>query len=83
MLAIWGNDEHGKPYVHIRIYKQGRIFGDVVVYGGEVKICCRECLRWQIITFVGERSSAQLTQTGVPVEVDRELRMSEAVTDEG
>lgn len=84
MLAIWGNDKTGKPYVHIRIYKQGKIFGDVLVHGGEVKICCRECVRWHCITFVGEqRNKAQLIQTNQPGEIDDAPRGSDTRADEG
>lgn len=46
LLATYGVDEKGRPYVHVRVYKQGRIFGEVVVTGGEVKLHCRECFRW-------------------------------------
>lgn len=84
LLAIYGNDENGKPYVHVRIFKQGRIFGDVVVYGGEVKICCRECIRWHRITFVGEQKEvAELVQTEIPAEVDSNGRIVQAGIDEG
>jgi hypothetical protein len=84
LLAIWGNDENGRPYIHVRIYKQGRIFGDVVAHGGEVKICCRECVRWHRIVFVGEQSNkAKLEQTAVPEEIDKESETPETDSDEG
>ena len=84
LLAIWGNDEQGKPYIHIRIYKQGRIYGDVVIHGGEVKLCCRECLRWHRILFVGARTnSVELTETQAPAELDSLREMSHTDGDEG
>lgn len=71
MLAIWGNDEDNVPYVHVRIFKQGRIYGDVVVNGGKIRICCRECVRWHRISFVGEqKDKAELVQTSTPEEID-------------
>lgn len=52
LLATYGRDEHGKVYVHIKVYKQDRIFGEVLVYGGDIRIHCRECLRWHRIVFL-------------------------------
>lgn len=46
LLATYGMDEQGKLYVHVKIYKQHRIFGEVLVTEGVVKLHCRECLRW-------------------------------------
>lgn len=33
-------------YVHVKVYKQARIFGEVLVTEGTVELHCRECLRW-------------------------------------
>jgi hypothetical protein len=46
LLATFGVDEKGELYVHIKIFKQQRIFGEVIVMKGDVKLRCRECLRW-------------------------------------
>lgn len=46
LLATYGVDERGRLYVHVKIYKQQRIFGEVVITEGKIKIHCRECLRW-------------------------------------
>lgn len=46
LLAVYGLDERRKLYLHVKIYKQSRIYGEVVVTGGTVRIHCRECLRW-------------------------------------
>lgn len=46
LLATYGLDKHGKLYIHVKIYKQARIFGEVLVVEGTVKLHCRECLRW-------------------------------------
>ena len=45
LLALYGVND-GSVYVWIKIYKQGRIFGEVIVTEGKMKIRCRECLRW-------------------------------------
>lgn len=49
LLATYGLDEKGAPYVHVKVFKQDRIFGEIVVTGGEVKLRCRECLRWHSV----------------------------------
>lgn len=47
LLAVYGVDEKGKLFVHVKVYKQSRVFGETITYGGEIMIRCRECLRWQ------------------------------------
>lgn len=49
LLGVYGIDVRGRLYVHCRVYKQNRIYGDWIAYGGEVRLCCRECLRWHLI----------------------------------
>lgn len=48
LLAVYGLKE-GKLYVHVKIYKQRRIYGEVLVTEGTVKLHCRECLRWHTV----------------------------------
>lgn len=52
LLATYGLDEEGKMYVHVRIFKQRRIFGEVIARGGKLSLHCRECLRWHTVRFV-------------------------------
>lgn len=44
LLATYGV-RRGKLFVHVKVYKQHRIFGEVFVEGGKVMLRCRECLR--------------------------------------
>lgn len=46
LLATYGLTQDGKLYIHIKVFKQQRIFGEAVVTDGEVSLHCRECLRW-------------------------------------
>lgn len=46
LLATYGIDEQGNLYVHVKVFKQQRIFGEVLIMEGIVKLHCRECLRW-------------------------------------
>lgn len=55
LLATFGLDEQRKPFVHVKVYKQKRVFANVVVTGGPVHLQCRECNRWLKINFVRYR----------------------------
>lgn len=63
LLATYGLDEQSKVYIHVKIYKQGRIFGELVITGGAVKILCRECLRWHriVIKSVGKAELVEVS----------------------
>lgn len=52
----------------MKVYKQNRIFGEMIVYGGEVKVHCRDCLRWHRIVFV-KSGEAKLQEDTPPDEV--------------
>ena len=67
LLAMYGIDDRSKPYVHVRVFKQRRIFAELIAHGGDVSICCRECFRWHRIIFRTQR--AELREIAVPDEV--------------
>lgn len=47
LLALCGRDaKTGEPYVHVKAFRQDRIYAEVVATAGDVRIRCRECLRW-------------------------------------
>lgn len=71
LLAMYGVDESGRLYVHIRIYKQGKIYGEVYHTGGVVEIRCRNCFRWNRVVFVipGPLPKAELQETDPPAVV--------------
>lgn len=68
LLATYGLNERGKLYIHIKIFKQDRIFGEVVVTEGIVKIHCRDCLRWHSIRIL-QPGHPVLEETPVPTEI--------------
>lgn len=51
MLATYGVNSKGQLFVHVKIFKQNRIYGELVFEGGVVKIRCRNCLRWHRVIF--------------------------------
>ena len=61
LLATYGVDDSGQLFVHVKIWKQRRIFGELVVKGGEVKMRCRECFRWHTIRIIGKRATLEET----------------------
>jgi len=71
LLAVYGVDEKGRLYVHQRVYKQNRVFGETIFYGGTVALLCRECLRWQQVT-IQDRSRATLMPIDAPKVLARE-----------
>lgn len=68
ILAMFGLDEFNRVYLHIKVYKGQRIFGEILVeQGSKIRIRCRECLRWyRIVVGVGipklEESEAPQTE---------------------
>lgn len=62
LLATFGLDEQGKLYVHVKVFKQNRIFGEVLVTEGTVKLHCRECLRWHKVV-MRQPGKAELEET--------------------
>lgn len=46
LLGVYGVDVDGLPYIHVKVYKQHRIFGEFIFKAGYVKLRCRECYRW-------------------------------------
>lgn len=60
LLAIYGVDAAGQVYVHVRIYKQRRIFGEMYTTGGVVKLRCRDCLRWHSV-LIRQSGKAELS----------------------
>jgi hypothetical protein len=57
LLATYGLTMDGRAYVHVKVYKQRRIYGNLLILQGETLMQCRECLRWHRIR-IGERAKA-------------------------
>ncbi len=69
LLAKYGIDNKGERYIWVRVYRQGRIFGEIVVQGqgSIVKLHCRECLRWHSVKFSSDAFPV-LDETAPPVQ---------------
>lgn len=72
LLAVYGLDSHNNVYVHIKVYKNRRIYGEVLVMqGSKISIHCRECLRWYTLD-VGA-SSPKLVETSAPESIAQDM----------
>lgn len=52
LLGKYGLDDNGRLYVWIKVFKQSRMYGEVIVQEGPVRLRCRECLRWHTVTII-------------------------------
>lgn len=66
LLATYGVDEKGHPYVRVKIWRQNRIFGHTVVEGGVVRLQCRECMRWCRVIIRGRKATLVEESNPVP-----------------
>lgn len=60
LLATYDRDARGKYFLHVKVYKQQRIYGEVWVEADAlVKLRCRECLRIQKVRMVSNRPTLE------------------------
>lgn len=64
LLAVVGVDSDGHGFVHIKTWKGGKLYAEVVVTDGTAHLHCRECLRWHTVRIVRER--VKVTQERLP-----------------
>lgn len=53
LLAIYGLDTDGQPFLHMKVYKGNRLYAEAVFTGGTARLHCRECLHWHVIRIRG------------------------------
>lgn len=67
LLATYGLDKNGQVFIHVKIWKAQRIFGELYIeQGSKVRIRCRECGRWHVIMLVGKRAVLEQSQEELP-----------------
>jgi len=62
LLAVIKRDSENKPYVHLRVYKSHRIFGEILFAFGEMEIRCRDCWRWHKIRIIKNDATRSLSK---------------------
>jgi hypothetical protein len=50
ILAIARATDDGKWFIHVRVFKQRVVYGEMIVDSGSVRIKCRACSRWYKLT---------------------------------
>lgn len=69
LLATYGIDKNGELFVHVKIFKQNRIYGELLIISGVAKMRCRNCLRWHRINF-GPRQATLSEDQSVSPDLD-------------
>lgn len=72
LLAKYGRDSDGLLFVHAKIYKQKRIYGEFVFTEGTVRLRCRECLRWYVLR-IRQDKDLRVNQEPLPEPVSEML----------
>lgn len=62
---MYGVEKTGKIYIHVKIYKQGRVYGETYHTDGTVMIRCRNCMRWHRVRITS--AAVRLEETETPV----------------
>ena len=66
LLATYGIGKDGSPFIHMKVFKQSRIYGEIFVSADAVvRIRCRECLRLQKVKIISGRPSIE-EEKGMP-----------------
>jgi hypothetical protein len=69
LLGKYGKDSKGNLYVHVKIFKQKRIYGEIVFTHGVVRLRCRECFRWHTVRIRQPKESVSFTEEPLPVDI--------------
>ena len=71
ILAYYGLTDKGKIYLHVKVYKARRVYGELLVLSGECQMRCRECYRWYTV-IIPNAGNPRLVETPEPESVAEE-----------
>ncbi len=54
LLATYGLDDKNELFVRVKVYKQNRLYAELLFNAGVAKIRCRNCLRWHKVIFTSQ-----------------------------
>lgn len=72
LLAKYGRDPKGELFLHIKVFKQARLYAEIrVSANAQVRITCRECLREHRVKIVQDAPRLEVIEkddidAGVP-----------------
>jgi hypothetical protein len=52
LLALFGIDDAGEAFIHVKVHKGGKLYHEALITGGKVRIKCRSCLRWHRLNII-------------------------------
>ena len=61
LLAMYGIDENGRLFIHIKVYKAKVMKAEVFIRGGEVTLRCSKCLKYHIVKIIQKRAVLKRT----------------------
>lgn len=67
LLAMYGRDKNGDAYIHVRIYKGNRVYGEIYTTH-PISLLCRLCGMWWNINIVNQRY--QMNKRKAPASVE-------------
>lgn len=70
LLAVFGMNKSGEPFIHVKVWKQKRLYTELAVTGksAKVSIKCRDCYRWSNIFITDSMVRAVLEAAAVEVQ---------------
>ena len=80
LLGVYAVGVDGRPFVHVKVWKQGRLYTEIVVTGdAELSMKCRECYRWyRIFIKIGKQPQMVEIQEPEVENADRPLVVDSA-----
>lgn len=73
LLCVYGVDR-GKIFIHVRIYKANRIYGEILIEpesGSKVRLKCRDCFRWYTVVIRQPSNLVELVEDKSPPSIDK------------
>lgn len=61
LLGVYGVGKDGRAFVHVKVWKQKKLYTELLIKDGEVSMKCRDCYRWYRI-FIKPNSPVKLVE---------------------
>jgi hypothetical protein len=71
LLAMYGLDDKGRVYLHVKVFKNRKVYGEILALSGEIELRCRECFRWYRVV-IKPNQKPHLVETPEPEPMPQE-----------